>query len=273
MRPRSLPPGTHPDGDKTVEGRTRGEWTGPPPRAPAHSPRMPANRPANRQFLVVTGTGTGVGKTVLSGLLVRRLIRLGRTVRAFKPLCSGGRDDALVLGAALGGTRPLDEINPWHFEAPLAPALAARLERRRVTLGQVVAHVRAHSETAGLVLVEGAGGLLSPLTVDGDTLDVVRRLRAVPVLVASNRLGVIHEVRATLACLPAAWRSRAPVVLMAPAATDASTAWNARSLAEHHPADRIVEIPRVSEAVRSGARPPSAALNRGLDRILGLVAA
>ncbi|MFZ4819158.1 MAG: AAA family ATPase, partial [Limisphaerales bacterium] len=49
---------------------------------------------AKQQFLVVTGTGTGVGKTVLSGLLVRRLIRLGRTVRAFKPLCSGGRGDA-----------------------------------------------------------------------------------------------------------------------------------------------------------------------------------
>lgn len=238
---------------------------------------MPANRAANgptsRRFLVVTGTGTGVGKTVLSVLLVRRLVQSGRPVRAFKPLCSGGRDDALALGAALGGTRSIDEINPWHFEAPLAPALAARLERRRVTLDQVVAHVRAHSAAAGLVLVEGAGGLLSPLTVDGDTRDLVRRLRAVPVLVASNRLGVIHEVRATLGCLPAAWRSRAPVVLMAPASTDASTAWNARSLAEHHPADRIVEIPRVSEGVRSGACPASAALNRGLDRILGLVAA
>jgi len=55
---------------------------------------------AKQKILVVTGTGTGVGKTVLSGLLVRRLVRLGRTVRAFKPLCSGGRGDALALEAA-----------------------------------------------------------------------------------------------------------------------------------------------------------------------------
>jgi dethiobiotin synthetase len=227
---------------------------------------------AKRQFLVVTGTGTGVGKTVLSGLLVRRLIRLGRTVRAFKPLCSGGRGDARVLEAALGGGQALDEINPWHFEAPLSPALAARLERRTVTLEEVSAHIRHHSKQSELTIVEGAGGLLSPLTVDGDTRDLIQRLKARPLIVASNRLGVIHDVRATLSCLPPSLRSSVPVVLMAPAAPDASTARNARSLSEYHPADRIVEIPRVSEEIQSGACSPSVALNRKLDQILSLLA-
>lgn len=227
---------------------------------------------AKQQFLVVTGTGTGVGKTVLSGLLVRRLIRLGRTVRAFKPLCSGGRGDARVLEAALGGIQALDEINPWHFEAPLSPALAAQLERRTVTLEAVFAHIRQHSKQSELTLVEGAGGLLSPLTVDGDTRDLIVRLKARPLIVASNRLGVIHDVRATLSCLPLSLRSRIPVVLMAPATVDASTARNARSLSEYHPADRIVEIPRVSPEIQSGARSPSVALNRKLDQILRLLA-
>lgn len=227
---------------------------------------------AKRQFMVVTGTGTGVGKTVLSGLLVRRLIRLGRTVRAFKPLCSGGRGDARVLEAALGGGQALDEINPWHFEAPLSPALAARLERRTVTLEEVSAHIRHHSKQSELTIVEGAGGLLSPLTVDGDTRDLIQRLKARPLIVASNRLGVIHDVRATLSCLPPSLRSSVPVVLMAPAAPDASTARNARSLSEYHPADRIVEIPRVSEEIQSGACSPSVALNRKLDQILRLLA-
>ena len=147
---------------------------------------------ARRQFFVVTGTGTGVGKTVLSGLLVRRLVRLGRTVRAFKPLCSGGRDDARVLEAALKGSQTLEDINPWHFEASLSPALAARLERRVVTLQEVVAHVRRQADEVEPILVEGAGGLLSPLTADGDTRDLIVRLRALPLIVASNRLGVIH---------------------------------------------------------------------------------
>ena len=228
---------------------------------------------ANRRHVVVTGTGTGVGKTVLSGLLVRRLVRRGRTVRAFKPLCSGGRDDALHLEAALGGLQSLDEINPWHFDAALSPALAARLERRRVDLAQVLAHVRARAAGAGLVLVEGAGGLLSPLTADGDTRDLILRLRAIPVLVASNRLGVLHDVRAALGGLPPSFRQRAPVVLMDPAKADASTARNARCLSEYHPADHIVEIPRVSGAIQSGASAPSASLNRRVDRILALLGA
>jgi dethiobiotin synthetase len=227
---------------------------------------------AKQRFLVVTGTGTGVGKTVLSGLLVRRIIQLGRTIRAFKPLCSGGRGDALALEAASGGAQTLDEINPWHFEAPLSPALAARLERRTVTLEEVSAYVRQHSKQSELTLVEGAGGLLSPLTVDGDTRDLIVLLKARPLIVAANRLGVIHDVRATLGCLPPSLRSSVPVVLMAPATADASTARNARSLSEYHPADRIVEIPRVSEDIQSGARSPSVALNRKLDQIFRLLA-
>lgn len=233
--------------------------------------QTPRSMPSVPRFVVITGTGTGVGKTVLSTLLVRRRIRRGLTVGAFKPLCSGGRGDALALEAALAGGQSLDSINPWHFGAPLSPALAARLERRIVTLAEVVAHVRRSSPGADLVLVEGAGGLLSPLTADGDSRDLVARLGARPVLVASNRLGVIHEVRATLACLSPALRSRTPVVLMAPAVPDESTSRNARSLREYHAADRIVEIPRVDPAVQSGLRPPSAALARRLDRVLGLI--
>lgn len=227
---------------------------------------------AKQKILVVTGTGTGVGKTVLSGLLVRRLVRLGRTVRAFKPLCSGGRGDARVLEAALNGSQTLEDINPWHFEASLSPALAARLERRTVTLEEVVAHVRRHAGGVEQILVEGAGGLLSPLTADGDTRDLIARLKARPLIVASNRLGVIHDVRATLGCLPPSLRSSVPVVLMAPASADTSTVRNARSLSEYHPADRIVEIPRVSEAIQSGVGSPSVALNRKLDQILRLLA-
>ena len=116
-------------------------------------------------------------------------------------------------------------------------------------------------------------GLLSPLTADGDTRDLLRRLRAIPVLVASNRLGVLHDVRAALTCLPPGVRRRTPVVLMAPAEADASTARNARCLSEVHPADRIVELPRVSGAIQSGAGAPSAAVNRRLDRILALLGA
>ncbi|MFM8358050.1 MAG: ATP-dependent dethiobiotin synthetase BioD, partial [Verrucomicrobiota bacterium] len=88
-------------------------------------------------IVYVTGTDTGVGKTVLSVVLTRVL-----QARAFKPLCSGGRADARQLRAAQKGRPPLDFINPWHFADPVTPLLAARREGRQVTREAVVRHVR-----------------------------------------------------------------------------------------------------------------------------------
>src|SRR5258706_15394841 len=111
----------------------------------------------------ITGTDTGVGKTVLTALLTRFLRERGTNTAALKPVCAGGRDDARALHAAMDGALALDEINPWHFRAPLAPRLAARRERRRLKLAPVLAHTRALQTRFDLVLMEGAGGLLSPL--------------------------------------------------------------------------------------------------------------
>ena len=111
----------------------------------------------------ITGTDTGVGKTVLTALLTRHLREHGVNAVALKPVCSGDRADARALHAASAGALTLDEINPWHFRAPIAPLLAARRERRRVGLADVLAHVRAMQKRFDVVLIEGAGGLLSPL--------------------------------------------------------------------------------------------------------------
>ena len=76
----------------------------------------------------ITGTDTGVGKTVLTSLLTRFLRAGGVPAAALKPICSGGRADARALHAAMNGALSLDEINPWHFRAAVAPALAAPAE-------------------------------------------------------------------------------------------------------------------------------------------------
>ena len=78
-----------------------------------------------KQTIFITGTDTGVGKTVLTALLAQFLRGRGVSVAALKPVCSGGREDARALRHALGGALTLDEINPWHFRAAVAPALAA----------------------------------------------------------------------------------------------------------------------------------------------------
>ena len=124
----------------------------------------------------ITGTDTGVGKTVLTALLARYLRERGVNVAALKPVCSGGRDDARALQAASNGALSLDEINPWHFRAPIAPLLAARRERKRVKRSQVVAHVRAMQKRFDVLLIEGAGGLLSPLGENFNSRDLIASL-------------------------------------------------------------------------------------------------
>ncbi len=155
-----------------------------------------------RTTFFITGTDTGVGKTVLTALLARYLRERGVNAAALKPVCSGGRDDARVLHAALNGALTLEEINPWHFRAPLAPVLAARRERKQVKLPQVVAHLRAIQERFDVLLVEGAGGLLSPLGEDFNSRDLIESLGATPIVVCPNRLGAVNQVLLTLEALP-----------------------------------------------------------------------
>jgi dethiobiotin synthetase len=194
-------------------------------------------------ILFITGTDTGVGKTVLAALLTRHLRERGLNVAALKPVCSGGRDDARLLRKASGGVLPLDEINPWHFRTPVAPLLAARRERRRVKLSQVVAHIRRLPKRFKVLLVEGAGGLLSPLGDDFDSRDLMAALRATPIIVGSNRLGAVNQILLTLEALSRGMTARARVVLMSPPKPDASTKTNTGLLAEHFDGKRIFQLP------------------------------
>jgi dethiobiotin synthetase len=195
------------------------------------------------QIIFITGTDTGVGKTVLTALLVGFLRARGAHAAALKPICSGDRDDARKIFAAQNGALTLDEINPWHFRAALAPMLAARLEKKPVARAAVLAHLRAAQKKFAVVLVEGAGGLLSPLGDDFDSRDLIVALRAMPIIVAQNKLGAVNHLLLTLAALPKKIRATATVVLMTPPKADAATAANARLLAEFFPAKKIFTLP------------------------------
>jgi dethiobiotin synthetase len=219
--------------------------------------------------IFITGTDTGAGKTVLAALLAQFLHGQGVAVGALKPVCSGGRGDARALHAALDGALTLDEINPWHFAVPIAPLLAARRENRRLKLSQVVAHARTMQKRFEVLLVEGAGGLLSPLGEDFNSRDLMLALVATPLVVAQNKLGVVNHVLLTLEALPKNLRSQAQVVLMSPQKADASTKTNATLLAEFFPAGKIFTLPWLGEKFV-----PAAALKKArvLRTLRGLVA-
>jgi dethiobiotin synthetase len=212
-----------------------------------------------KQTFFITGTDTGVGKTVLTALLVKFLRGRGVNAAALKPVCSGGRGDARKIFAAMGGAvevhspkskvqspaLSLNEINPWHFRAAVAPLLAARREDKKIKLLQVVAHARAMQKRFDVLLIEGAGGLLSPLGENFNSRDLIRALRAMPIIVAQNKLGAVNQVLLTLEALPESLRAKSRVVLVSPQKPDASTKTNATLLAEFFDAGRIFLLPRI----------------------------
>lgn len=212
----------------------------------------------------ITGTDTGAGKTVLAALLAGQLHRQGVRVAALKPVCSGGRADAEALFEALEGSLPLDTINPWFFRAAIAPLLAARREKRAVTKKDLLAHIRRAGKGAAVTLVEGAGGLLSPLGVQVDSRDLIVALRARPIIVAPNKLGVVNSLLLTLAALPPRARAEARMVFMAPEKPDPATGSNAALLAEFFPAGRIFTLPWLGRRVSL----PDAGRRAGVKKVL-----
>ncbi|EHQ51792.1 dethiobiotin synthase [Ectothiorhodospira sp. PHS-1] len=153
--------------------------------------------------LFITGTDTGIGKTVVGCALVRALARHGRTVIVRKPAESGceWRDGALwpADGARLmvaAGRQGLDQITPYRFEHALAPDRAARLAGNPLFLADLIRACHAPDEDGkgDCLLVEGAGGFYSPLTEDGLNADLAQALAMPVVLVAPDRLGVINHV-------------------------------------------------------------------------------
>ena len=171
--------------------------------------------------LFVTGTGTDIGKTYVSCALIRALKAKGAVVDAFKPVVSGfdpkdaAGSDPARLAAALGDPAGVFRIAPRRYLAPLSPNVAARLEGQTLLLDDMVidAVARAAELRDGLLLVEGAGGVMSPLT-DGDTnLDMIAALGAPVLLVAGSYLGTISHVLTALVALSAAKATVAAVVM------------------------------------------------------------
>lgn len=152
----------------------------------------------------VAGAGTGIGKTYVTAALTRRLLEQGRPVRVLKPVASGvpplddpafADSDTARLLAAQGLVPDAEAVaacSPWRFSAPLAPDLAAAREGRALALADLVAWCRARME-CGTVLIEGVGGVMSPVTVDATGLDWLRALGSPALLVGGSYLGAISH--------------------------------------------------------------------------------
>lgn len=143
----------------------------------------------------MTGTGTGVGKTTVSATILRA--RIGS--RGYKPVETGGDEDGRALAAASGA----DAGPTLVLRAPLAPNVAARLEGATVDPAALLAEARRRATQTDLLVVETPGGLFSPMTDSSSNADWLTELAPDRViLVATNRLGVLHDVEACRRACP-----------------------------------------------------------------------
>jgi len=174
-----------------------------------------AHTSAKTPIVFITGTDTGVGKTLLTGLLLEWLRSLAKVdAIAIKPFISGNLGDARLLARIQKDVLNLDELAPYRYELPLAPGVAAEREGKSVPLRMAVAFIERMRRRCGCLLVEGCGGLLSHLGRSYNALDIIDRLGAHVIVVAQNQLGAINQVLLTVRALSPARVDSLRVVLM-----------------------------------------------------------
>jgi dethiobiotin synthetase len=185
--------------------------------------------------LFVTGTDTGVGKTFVACAVAKALRARGLRVGVMKPVETGVArepEDALALRAAAGDPAPLDDVCPYRLRAPLAPAVAARLEGVTLDVERLIALVARRAREVDVLLVEGAGGLLVPVVGRVTWADIAVRLTLPLLIVAANRLGTVNHCALTARVAAAVGLSVRGFVLSQPTpATDESGATNAATIA------------------------------------------
>ena len=152
--------------------------------------------------LFFTGTDTGVGKTWVATMAAGHLRAQGVKVGAYKPAASGienGRwPDVDLLHEAIGGGFPHERICPQRFDLPLAPPDAARQENREIDAGLLRSGAHWWNGQVDLLIVEGVGGLLCPLTETETVADLAAELGWPVVIVARNALGTINHTLMTI---------------------------------------------------------------------------
>ncbi|MBI5572352.1 MAG: dethiobiotin synthase [Desulfomonile tiedjei] len=225
--------------------------------------------------LFVTGTDTGVGKTLVAAGLVRLARMHGVAAVAVKPLETGCSlqegilypEDGAFLRDAAERALTLDECAPYRFSLPAAPARAAEAEGRVLDLALIEQHIRLLEGRWDLVVVEGAGGLMVPIDGKLMMIDLIQRLGYPTLLVARSRLGTINHTLLSVAALHQRSLAVAGIVLSV-------SAGEAGPEEEHTPADiarmvdeiPVVMVPYLTAEERSDPSRIAAILERNWKR-------
>ena len=171
--------------------------------------------------IFITGTDTGVGKTYVASGIAVSLRAQGVNVGVMKPAETGCRirsgaliaADSIRLARAAGAHDPLTLINPYRFRKPLAPSVAAELEGKKIQSSRIMNAYRALVRRHDFMIIEGAGGIMVPLSRNYLYLDLARAIKLPVVVVARPGLGTINHTLLTVAALKERGISIAGVVI------------------------------------------------------------
>ena len=215
--------------------------------------------------LFILGTDTDVGKTIVAGALAAYLTSIGLKVGVMKPFESAclkdisGKlipKDTLFLKEMAACEELLDCVNPYRFEAPLAPAVAASLEGKVIDFERIQAAYKKFENQYDLLLIEGAGGLLVPLAAQMTNLNLIQILKSPVLLIARAGLGTINHTLLTLSQLKMhAIETKGVILNHCTQTSDLSARYNRQSLEEWSFAPIFGEMPysaiRREELIRS----------------------
>jgi len=151
--------------------------------------------------IFITGTDTGVGKTLVACGIARLLKSWGVNVGVMKPVATGDQEDARQLLKAAGIKEDLGLVNPQFFKAPLAPSVAAQLEGREVDSSAIYKAYWHLSKKYDVMVVEGAGGVKVPLGESTYIVDLIEALRLPALVVSRTALGTLNHTLLTLDAL------------------------------------------------------------------------
>ena len=167
--------------------------------------------PGNARGFFITGTDTGVGKTLVAVALTRALVASGLRTAVMKPVAAGcmatpdgpRNDDALELLAASNVPAAYEDVNPWLLSTPASPHLAARLDGVTIGHERILAAQRILAAAGEILIVEGAGGWLAPISATETMADVAAKMALPVVLVVGMRLGCLNHALLTRAAIRA----------------------------------------------------------------------
>jgi dethiobiotin synthetase len=220
------------------------------------------------RVIFVSGTDTSVGKTAVTALLLAHAQAEGINVRALKPISTGdGGDEALLSSLQKSSLR----INFFNFPEPIAPWTAARIHGEAIRLESVLPPILEHRASCELLLIEGAGGLLTPLGEGFTAVELISELDAEVIVVAANRLGVLNHTLLTVEALRHRGVKAMRVALVELAGADLSRKSNFADLTELLAPVLVVPIPFLedfrpeAEFIRTSAKGLRSELSRLLQ--------